>query len=127
MGATGKNMPTQDKCCTVVPCFKVSGGKLPAFRELCGRLAAKSKQEPKCLHYKFTFNGDQAYCLENYEDAEGMLTHIQNVAALLEEAQKMARITRFEIHGPAEELAKLREPLAKLKPKFFTLECGFRR
>jgi hypothetical protein len=33
----------------------------------------------------------------------------------------------LEIHGPEEELAKLRGPLAELKPKFFTLEYGFCR
>ena len=36
-------------------------------------------------------------------------------------------LTRLEIHGPEEELAKLREPLAHLKPQFFVLEYGFRR
>jgi len=29
--------------------------------------------------------------------------------------------------GPEEELAKLREPLSSLNPRFFTLEYGFRR
>ena len=37
------------------------------------------------------------------------------------------KLTRLEIHGPAEELAKLREPLAKLNPTFFVLGYGFRR
>jgi hypothetical protein len=46
---------------------------------------------------------------------------------LLEQALKIAEITRLEVHGPEGELAKLREPLAKLKPQFFTLEYGFRR
>ena len=42
-------------------------------------------------------------------------------------ALKMVELIRLEIHGPEEEVAKLREPLAKLNPKFFTLEYGFRR
>lgn len=41
-------------------------------------------------------------------DAEGLLTHL-------------------EVHGPDEELAKLRAPLAELNPQFFVLEYGFRR
>jgi hypothetical protein len=36
-------------------------------------------------------------------------------------------LVRLEIHGPDEELQKIREPLAHLKPTFFTLEYGFRR
>lgn len=38
-----------------------------------------------------------------------------------------AEITRLEIHGAEQELAKLREPLAELKPQLFVLECGFRK
>ncbi|AHJ26865.1 hypothetical protein NSP_5150 [Nodularia spumigena CCY9414] len=56
-----------------------------------------------------------------------MLTHLDHVGSLLEEALKIADLTRLEIHGPEKELVKLREPLAKLNPQFFTLEYGFRR
>jgi hypothetical protein len=52
---------------------------------------------------------------------------IDNVGAILQEALTISDLTRLEIHGPEEELAKLRDPLASLKPEFFTLEYGFRR
>lgn len=117
----------KDKCCTIVPYFQVSGGKLEAFKELCEQFVAKASGEAKCLYYGFSFDGDQAHCREGYEDADGLLTHLQNVGTLLEEAFKIAELTRLEIHGPEEELAKLREPLAHLKPQFFVLEYGFRR
>ena len=45
----------------------------------------------------------------------------------LQQALTVADIARLEVHGPEEELAKLREPLAGLNPRFFTLEFGFRR
>ena len=120
-------MSTPDRCCTIVPYFKVATGKLPAFRKLCEQFVTQTRPEPKCLYYGFSFNGDQVHCREGYADAEGLLTHIENVGRLLEEALKMAEVTRLEVHGPEEELAKLREPLAKLNPQFFTLEQGFRR
>lgn len=60
-------------------------------------------------------------------NAAGLLAHLENVGALLEEAFKIAEITRLEVHGPEAELDKLREPLAGLNPQFFTLEFGFRR
>lgn len=56
-----------------------------------------------------------------------MLAHLENVGPPLEEALQIAAITRLEIHGPGEEVAKLRVPLADLQPRFFTLEYGFRR
>jgi len=42
-------------------------------------------------------------------------------------ALKISELIRLEIHGPEQELEKLREPLAELKPQFFVLKYGFRR
>ncbi len=120
-------MATQDTCCTIVPYFKVQKGKLEAFKALCEQFVNKSTTEPKCLYYGFSFDGHQAHCREGYEDAEGALAHLENVGPLLQEILKISDLTRLEVHAPAEELAKLREPMAELKPQFFTLEYGFRR
>lgn len=120
-------MSINDKCCSIVPYFKVSSGNLETFKELCRQMVAKTSEETKCLYYGFSFDADQAHCREGYADAEGLLTHLKNVGSLLEEALKIAELTRLEVHGPEEELAKLREPLAHLKPQFFVLEYGFRR
>lgn len=120
-------MSTQDKCCSLVPYFKVHAGKLDAFKHLCEQFVEKTKQEAKCLYYGFSFDDNHVHCREGYADAEGLLAHLENVGSILEEALKIADITRLEIHGPEEELAKLREPLASFKPQFFTLEYGFRR
>ena len=120
-------MSAQDKCCTIAPYFKISNGNLEAFKELCEQFITKTKMETKCLYYGFSFDGYEAHCREGYEDAEGLLTHLDNVGSLLEEALKIAEITRIEVHGPEEELTKLRLSLADLEPQFFTLEYGFRR
>src|SRR5436190_11037755 len=120
-------MATQDRCCTVVPYFKVHAGRLESFKGLCEEFVEKSSSEPKCLYYGFSFDGDDAHCREGYADAEGVLTHLQNVGALLQELLKISDLTRLEVHGPPQELAKLRGPLADFKPQFFTLEFGFRR
>ena len=120
-------MPTQDSCCTIVPYFKISSGHLEAFKKLCEQFVAKTNQETKCLYYGFSFDGDQAHCREGYADADGLLTHLEHVGPLLEQALKIAELTRLEVHGPESDLAKLRGPLAKLNPQFFTPEYGFRR
>ncbi len=120
-------MATQDTCCTIVPYFKVHDGQLDAFKEKCEEFVKLTNTEAKCLYYGFSFDGDQAHCREGYKDAEGLLTHLDNVGTLLGEALKISDLTRLEIHGPQEELAKLREPLADLNPQYFSLEYGFRR
>lgn len=42
-------------------------------------------------------------------------------------AQDLPDITRLEVHAPAAEIARLREPMANLNPKWFEVEAGFRR
>lgn len=122
-------MATQDKCCSIAPYFRVSEGQLEAFKQLCDQFVEQTNRESKCLYYGFSFDGDQVHCREGYEDAEGLLTHLENVSSLFEEALKISELTRLEIHGSEEELAKLREALSNLKPQpqFFTLKYGFRR
>ena len=109
-------MATQDRCCTIVPYFNVNEGKLDDFQALCEQFVEKTSEEPKCLYYGFSFDGNTSHCREGYEDAEGLLAHLNNVGALLQESLNIAEITRLEIPGPKEELAKLREPLYDLKP-----------
>ena len=120
-------MATQDTCCTIVPYFKIHEGQLDNFKKLCEAFVERTSTETKCLYYGFSFEKDQAHCREGYEDAEGVLAHLKNVEALLGEALKISDIIRLEIHGPEGEVAKLRQPLAALKPQFFVLEYGFRR
>ncbi|MFN5513689.1 MAG: putative quinol monooxygenase [Cyanobacteriota bacterium] len=120
-------MATQDTCCTIVPYFQVQEGQLPAFRALCERFVTQTETEPACLYYGFSFNGAVVHCREGYVNAQGVLSHLENVGPLLAEALEISELIRLEIHGPAAELAQLREPLAKLQPQFFTLEYGFRR
>jgi hypothetical protein len=79
----------------------------------------KTASEEKNLFYGFTVNGDEVFCREAYANAEGLLAHLENVGALLAEALKMADLIRVEVHGPAAELDKLREPLAHLNPAWF--------
>lgn len=117
----------QDRCCSIAPYFAVHDGKLDAFRELCQRFVAAARTEPKCMYYGFVFDGDKVMCREGYEDAEGVLAHLDHVGALLQESFTLADLTRLEIHGPADELAKLKEPLAHLDIQYYVLEVGVRR
>ena len=120
-------MATTDTCCTVVPYFKVHQDRLDDFKKLCEQFVAAAGTEPKCLYYGFSFDGNEAHCREGYRDASGVLEHLQNVGPLLDHALAMADLSRLEVHGPAAELAQLREPLEAFSPRYFTLEYGFRR
>jgi len=120
-------MATTDKCCVIAPYFKVKSGQLAAFKKFCEKFVELSKSEPGCLYYGFTFNGDLAFCREGYADADALLLHVKSVGPTIAEALKISELVRVEVHGPEAELAKLRGPLADLKPQFFTLEFGFRR
>jgi quinol monooxygenase YgiN len=120
-------MTTLDSCCSIAPYFTVAEDNLAKFKQLGERFVESSMEEPACLYYGFSFNGNLAHCREGYADAEGLLAHLVNVGPLLQEALQLAELTRLEIHGPESELEKLRAPLASFNPDFFTLERGFRR
>ncbi len=121
-------MPNVDTCCTLVPYFEVENGKLDEFKGLTEKFVARTRNEKGCVFYAFSFSGQAAHCREGYDDAESLLAHLDNVGSVLEEALKIAKITRLEIHGPQSELNKLYEPLAGLNPQWFVLGSdGFRR
>jgi quinol monooxygenase YgiN len=104
------------------PYFKAHPGKLETLKAAFPAFIEKTASEEKNLFYGFTINGDEIFCREGYTDAEGLLAHLENVGALLAEALKMAHLTRVEVHGPAGELEKLREPLAHLNPVWFVAD-----
>ena len=120
-------MSDKDTCCTLVPYFKIHEGQLGAFKQGCEAFVEKTKTEPGCMFYAFSFDGDEAHCREGYADADAVLQHLDNIGALLQEALKISDITRLEVHAPESEVAKLRDPLSGLNPQFFTLATGFRR
>jgi len=120
-------MATDDKCCSIAPYFTVREGQLDAIKKLCQRFVEKAGQESGCLYYGFSFSGREAHCREGFRDAQALLDHLENIGPLLAEATQLAEFTRLEIHGPEEELAKVRPLLRALDPQYFTLQYGFRR
>jgi hypothetical protein len=116
-----------DTCCTLVPYFEVQEGQLAAFKALGPQFVAKTRTEPGCVHYAFSFSGHSAHCREGYDDAAAVLAHLQNVGDLLGQALQISKIVRLEVHAPAAEIEKLRAPMASLNPQFFALDEGIRR
>ena len=121
-------MVKDDTSCTLVPYFKIHEGQVDAFKAGCKDFVEKTLEEGDgCMFYAFSFDGDVAHCREGYRDAGAVLAHLENVGELLNKALTISDITSLEVHAPASEIEKLREPLAALGPRFFTVETGFRR
>ena len=106
------------------PYFKIHPGKLEEFAALLPQFVEKTATEEHCLQYGFTINGDVAFCRESYVGAEAVLHHLENVGEPLAQALKISDLFRVELHGSAEELAKLKEPLAEIDPDWFEYVCG---
>ena len=109
---------------SIHPYFKVHEGKLEDFKALFPKFIEKTETEEGCYFYEFTLNGDIVFCRESYRDGDAALLHLDNVGALLKEALGISELIRLELHGPENELEKLREPLAELNPDWFVWECG---
>ena len=87
-----------------------------------------SQQEEKTHAYAFCFDDltNTAFCRESYLDAAGLLVHLGNVQAALAAGAAVSEHLRLEVHGPKEELEKLKEKLEPLGAKFFYTEWGFK-
>jgi hypothetical protein len=109
------------------PYFKAHAGKLDAAKAMLPRFVEKTATETENLFYSFSIRGDELFCREGYESADGLLAHLDNVSALLTEMLKVADLIRIEVHGPAQELEKLRRPLADLNPEWFALETTLQK
>jgi quinol monooxygenase YgiN len=103
------------------PYFKAHRGKFEQVTILLKRLVEKTATEHGCLFYEFSVKGDEFSGREGYASADALLAHLGNVYGLLAKAMRITDLIRLEVHGPAAELEKLKEPLGYLKPAFFTL------
>src|SRR5438094_8334336 len=103
------------------PYFKVPPDKMPYLKAILPEFAAKTRNETGNLFYEFTINSDEVFCREGYVDAEALLAHLENVGAMLAQTMAMADLIRIEVHGPAAELAMLKQPLAQRKTAWFEL------
>jgi hypothetical protein len=103
------------------PYFRAHAGKLDAIKGAFPRFVEKTATEKENLFYAFSINGDEIFCREAYETSNGLLTHLENVDALLTDMLKITDLLRVEVHGPAQELEKLKRPLAHLNPAWFVL------
>ena len=121
-------MATDDRFVTIEPYFRVKPGEEQNVRSYLERFVEMTRAEPDCLYYGFTFCGDRIHCREGYTHGAGALAHLGNVGPLLTEMLEsgIAELTDLQIHGPAEELEQLKEPLNDLNPSYWTLEYGFR-
>merc|ERR1711998_28066 len=122
----------EDSTCTLAPYFKLKDAA--KFKEIWKADYANFAHKEDCVHYAFTFTEDdkRAHCREAYPNAEKLLQHIADVGAVFHANDggclhnEVAELDRLEVHGPADELAKLKEPLKDLPVTYYTCEWGFR-
>ncbi len=112
---------------SIHPYFKVHPGKLDEAKAILPQFVARAATETTCHYYEFTISGDTVFCREAYDDAAAALAHMENVDAQLKALLAISDLVRLELHGPAAEIEKLKEPLAALNPIWFVYETGVDR
>ncbi|MBJ06865.1 MAG: hypothetical protein CMO40_07095 [Verrucomicrobiaceae bacterium] len=120
-------MADHSKVVSIHPYFRIHEGKEEEVKELLPDFVSKVQKEEKALYYDFTLCGDELFCREAYLGAAGALAHLENVGPELEKLLTLVEISRIEVHGPADELEKLKEPLAELNPSWWNFRCGLAR
>eukprot|EP00594_Rhizosolenia_setigera_P016704 CAMPEP_0178973722 /NCGR_PEP_ID=MMETSP0789-20121207/21916_1 /TAXON_ID=3005 /ORGANISM="Rhizosolenia setigera, Strain CCMP 1694" /LENGTH=129 /DNA_ID=CAMNT_0020661691 /DNA_START=208 /DNA_END=597 /DNA_ORIENTATION=- len=117
-----------DNIVTLVPKFKIHEGKREEYSKVLPKFLEKVKanEQDTCIFYGFVgpTEDDHVICREGYVSAEGLLAHLANVDAELNEALENADIVELSVQGPAAELEKLKEPLAAFNPTYYPLVEG---
>jgi hypothetical protein len=109
------------------PYFKIRPGHVEDVKEMLPAFIKKTATEHGNLYYGFSANGNELYCREAYLGGEAVLAHLENVGPELGRLLTVADLVRLEVHGPADELEKLRGPMGSLKPVWFTWLGGVSR
>jgi hypothetical protein len=132
--AVAESSPLEDGTVTLAPYFKLKNAE--KFKELWKADYTKFAHKDDCVHYAFTFTDDgRAHCREAYKDAAGVIQHITDVLGVFHHNNAEsgcihpdnAELEKLEIHGPAEELEKIKQSdFAKLPFEYFVTEWGFR-
>jgi len=118
-------MSTYERSVSINPYFKIKEGQMDACKQSLATFNdLVSSNESGCLFNNFTFNGDVMCCREAYVDAGAVVAHLENCGAALGEFLKVADLLRIELHGPAEELEKLKPTFADFNPEYFVYDCG---
>ena len=118
-------MSTFDNAISIHPYLKVQQGQMEACKALLAQFIERVVSEDKCLYYNFTFNDDVLFCREAYRDADGVQQHLENVGDVFDELLKICELLRFEIHGPAAELEKLKPVLGDLNRNRHAVVIGY--
>ena len=120
-------MSTHAKSVTIHPYFQIHAGKTAEFIANLEWFKERTATEETCLYYNFTLNGDLAFCREAYVDGDAALAHITNVDGPLSRALELSTMARLELHGPAEELDKMRGVLTGPEVSWFISQTGLEK
>ncbi|MEM9224227.1 MAG: antibiotic biosynthesis monooxygenase [Pseudomonadota bacterium] len=111
---------------TIIGSFAIRPGNADKLRENCKAMVALCEDRPGHLSAAYSFDGDTAATSrEDYENAEAVLLHMKIGHRLYESTSELVDIKSVEIHGPADELEKLRALFGDHAPRFFATEFGF--
>ena len=107
--------------------LKVNNQTKQGFKGLAENLIEITRGEMGCLFYGFSYAENEACCREGYKDAESFVAHLDNIEDLLHRLNSLTECLRLEIHGPLEEIAKLRgwPSLNQLNPTYYVFDAGF--
>merc|ERR1711879_758840 len=111
---------------SIMPYFTVPDGKVDQFKSAFEKFYSGTKAgTEECLYYGFAVHGNEVFCREGYKSAEGVLAHLGDVKAALDEVVALVEgAVDVSVIGPLAELEKLKEPLSPFGAKFWETDSG---
>eukprot|EP00056_Hartaetosiga_gracilis_P022969 m.34446 g.34446 ORF g.34446 m.34446 type:complete len:133 (-) comp9917_c0_seq1:239-637(-) len=125
MSETSNFLPNTDTRVFLLAYFEMEEGKVDDFKAVAKIASDKVREnEEGCLSFGFVFSQDSptAFFRESYVDGDAVLTHLKVAEDVLPQFFACSKLKSIEVHGPAEEIEKAREPLTKMGATFWSLD-----
>jgi len=127
--AAARKKTKADKTLTLAPRFKVPAAKWEDFKAMIPSMhEATMAEDEGLLFYGFALDeaNHVAFCREQYTSADGIKRHLKSVDDRLKEMLQISSLESLELHGPAEEVKKLKDVLTPMGCRYFLTDEGSR-
>jgi len=114
----GVSRSVDDPFCILVWKFAVDDRDAAEFSALCEASRELLAEQPKCLFQRVTCCEHGFRVHVGLEDSYGVLAHIAAFSETLKKLGAVARYQGLDIHGEGSELAELRHPLERFRPRY---------
>ena len=96
-----------------------------SFNKLSEDLLESTRGEMGCVLFGFSYSIDRICCIEAYQHAQALMSHLSNIEDTFLRLTQVATIVNRDIHGPKDQLILLKEFLVSDNANYYSIASYF--